>query len=74
MTEDERTIFRRRFGVAIMKLQDEYRGVGPDVMVPEMIAARLSFAAYVTRHNAGLGLMDFRDACLKATHEQWPPP
>jgi hypothetical protein len=64
--------FRHKLGSSIMQVQNDYRKFPVEVMMPELLAALLSFTAYVSRHNAGLSSYKYQVACEAARQEQWP--
>jgi hypothetical protein len=66
--------FRRRIGGGVLDAQMYAKDIGasPEEVIPEIIAALLSLAAYVTENNASLCREDFLAACLKAAEAQWP--
>ena len=72
MTEDERAILRAEIGTAVLKVQSQYRGRRtPEEIIPEIIAALISFAAFIARENANLSHEHFLGVCLEAAKDEW---
>jgi hypothetical protein len=66
---------RRQIGEAVMAAQGRLRdhvGATPNEIVPEIIDALLSLAAYASKNNANLTRHMFLAACEVAADEQWP--
>ena len=70
----DRQAFRRELGQAILDIQDEYQadGVPSVTFVLEMIAALMSLAAYIAKHNAHLSRTDWMRVAREGAKEQWP--
>ena len=74
MTDDERTLFRATLGTAILGVQAEYRDerkMTPEEYIPEMIAALVSFAAFVSKENAGITHEQFLGICLETARNEY---
>lgn len=73
MTVEQRTAFRLKIGAAVLAAQDEARdnGIAEDVVIPEVIAALISLAAYVAKNNASMSSYKFSVACEVARSQEW---
>jgi hypothetical protein len=70
--ELERKELRLRIGNSILDAQAAFRSRGPAVMIPEIIAALMSLAVRIAKHNANLDRAAWDEACAQAAREQWP--
>ena len=69
----DRRMLRHEIGSAVLEQQNAWREKGEplEVVIPEIIAALLSLAAYVAKENALLKRDDFMEACAAAALENW---
>jgi len=69
----DRDAFRRKLGQAVIALQNDQQtaGLPLTVVLPEMIAALMSLAAYIACRNAKLSKNDFQRCARTAALEQW---
>lgn len=72
MTDEQRMAFRRQIGTAIMDIQRRNMDYGPIVLIPELVSALVSLAAFVAHENGGIARDDFADLCKFTTEMQWP--
>jgi hypothetical protein len=71
MTDNERKLFRKEIGEAMLAAQDRWcHDRTPEEVVPEMIAALLSLAHYIARNNTGMSSIDFIEAAVEVTREE----
>jgi hypothetical protein len=71
MTDAERKLFRKEIGGVMLSVQDRWRrDLGPEEVVPEMIAALLSLAHYIARSSTGMSSIDFIDAAVEVAREE----
>jgi len=72
MTPEQRIEFRRALGRAVIGVQNEMQPQHHlNVLIPELIAALLSLAAYVAHENAHVSRARFDRSCRMAADEQW---
>jgi hypothetical protein len=71
MTDEQRHILRSNIGLGVKAAQDQFKHLTPEEVIPEIIAALLSFAAYTALHNANMRRIDFRMAYEAAITEVW---
>lgn len=72
MTREQVVKFREHLGRALMTIQNHYTSAfKPYEVLPQMIAALVSLAAYIARNNANLSRTNFRDVCEAAADEQY---
>jgi len=71
MTEAEISELRREIGAGVMNAQDKFKHLPPIEVVPEVLSALLSLAAYVAYENCKLSLAHFRQAFEVAVKERW---
>jgi hypothetical protein len=75
MDDAARALLRRRLGEAVMAVQDDYRlRYRVEDVLPELLAALMSLAAFVANHNCNMRAVQFDQLCEAVREEQWPPP
>lgn len=66
----DRQQLRQELGGAVLRIQNSYRvDHQPEEVLPELIAALLSLAWFVSKNNADLNEVGFLQACLEAVKE-----
>ncbi len=71
MDVKQREALRSQIGDAVIAVQKDYGRMGPAVVVPEIIAALLSLAAYVSRRYTDMTEEHFMDICTTAAKVEW---
>lgn len=73
MTPDERTMYRREVGLAIMEIQTRQiiAGHEPADVGPETVAALLSLATHIADVDLRISKSEFKAVCAKAFAEPW---
>ncbi len=72
ITDEERKNLRRTIGQAVISVQDELRHYEfPAVVIPEILAALLSLAAFIAAKNAGMSRFQFEEAAALAADENY---
>lgn len=58
-------------GYSVLGIQNHFEDrFGPDVLVPEILAALLSLAGYIARNNVGISEHDFMEVAKAASEER----
>lgn len=62
---------RRMIGYSTLDVQRVFEDrYGPEIVVPEIMAALLSLAGYIARNNIGITMHDFMEVAKAASEER----
>lgn len=73
ITEEDRQRMRNVLGRAVLTIQDKNRHHNPSEVMPEIISALMTLAAFISDQNLGIGRDNFLTIAKAVADEQWSP-
>lgn len=70
LTEEQRRALRSEIGHAMLAVQSKHIGLGVEVLMPEIVAALVSLAAFVA-HTIVIDRDAFEELCMVTTEFEW---
>ena len=73
MNDIERADLHRKLSDQILTVQEDYKHLPPEDVLPELVAALISLAAFISNKNMGRDALHFVLLCILEARTEWPP-